>query len=72
MDMKGQALRRGSYQCEQCSAGLSWPGSYLDHIRPVGEFASFEQANTLDNVQMLCPTCHREKTRRERSKAVEK
>lgn len=72
MDMKGQALRRASYQCEQCRAGLSWIGSYLDHIRPVCEFASFEQANTLDNVQMLCLACHREKTRRERSKTVVK
>ena len=72
MDAKGQALRRAGYKCEQCSTALSWVDSCLDHIRPVNGFASFEQANTSDNVQMLCLDCHRKKTRRECSKAVEK
>jgi len=40
--------------------------SHADHIKPVHKFASFEQANTLDNIQTLCLYCHKQKTRLER------
>jgi len=70
--MQGQALRSTGYKCEQCESQFGWYASCLDHIRPVSEFSSFEQANTLDNVQMLCPTNHREKTRTKCAKVVER
>jgi len=62
-DMKFQALERDKYQCRRCGCLVLAETSDLDHIVEVQNFASFEQANTLDNVQTLCLYCHKEKHR---------
>jgi RNA-directed DNA polymerase len=68
-DMKWAALRRDHYHCCKCGSPVSAKTSQLDHIRPVNRFASFEQANSLDNVQTLCLYCHKLKTRSDRKRA---
>jgi len=62
MDLKIKALERDGHQCCECGSLVVMESSELDHIRPVHEFASYEQANTLDNVQTLCLYCHKQKT----------
>ena len=66
MDMKQEAIERDCYQCRGCGNLVVSETSQIDHIRPVHKFASYEQANTLDNVQTLCINCHKQKTRSER------
>ena len=66
MDLKLAALERDNYQCCKCGSSVVAESSQLDHIKPVHQFASFEQAHTLDNVQILCTHCHKQKTRSER------
>jgi group II intron reverse transcriptase/maturase len=62
-DMKLQALQRDGYQCRNCGSLVLAETSELDHIIAVQQFANFEQANTLENVQILCLYCHKEKHR---------
>jgi group II intron reverse transcriptase/maturase len=66
MDLKQMALERDGYQCRGCGCLVVSETSHIDHIEPVHKFASFKQANTLDNVQTLCLYCHKQKTRLER------
>jgi RNA-directed DNA polymerase len=62
MDLKVVALHRDGYRCRKCGTAVTWENSEADHIKPVRFFANVAQANTLDNVQILCLTCHKEKT----------
>ena len=66
MDLKQAALERDGHQCRECGCLVVSETSHVDHIKPVHKFASFKQANTLDNVQTLCLYCHKQKTRLER------
>ncbi len=63
MDLKQKALERDGYKCRECGCLVVSESSELDHITPVHKFASFEQANKLENVQTLCLYCHKNKTR---------
>jgi group II intron reverse transcriptase/maturase len=65
-DLKQAALERDGHQCRECGSLVVSETSHVDHIKPVHKFASYEQANTLDNVQTLCLYCHRQKSRSER------
>lgn len=51
---------RQGYQCAKCAILLP-PYSDLDHIIPW----SISHDNSEDNLQFLCPNCHREKTVKE-------
>jgi len=62
-DLKLQALERDGYQCCKCGCLVLAETSELDHITDVHHFASFEQANFLENVRTLCLYCHKEKHR---------
>jgi len=62
MDFKILALQRDGYRCRACGTSVTHENSEADHIQPVSRFASFAQAHTLANVQILCLTCHKEKT----------
>ena len=61
-DLKWQALQRDDYKCQSCDRTVTAKTSNADHIKPVRNFASFEQANYIDNVQTLCINCHKNKT----------
>ncbi|MEX0704343.1 MAG: group II intron reverse transcriptase/maturase [Planctomycetales bacterium] len=63
MDFKVLALHRDGFRCRKCGTTVTWETSQADHIQPVSSFANFAQAHTLQNVQTLCVTCHKEKTR---------
>jgi RNA-directed DNA polymerase len=66
MDSKVLALFRDGYRCRRCGTTVTYEDSEADHIEPVNRFASFEQANTPTNLQILCLDCHREKTAEDR------
>ncbi|WP_376695365.1 HNH endonuclease [Wenzhouxiangella sp. EGI_FJ10305] len=55
-----QALRRDGFQCVQCGIRV---GLEVDHIKPVRDAP--DRAFDLDNLQVLCGSCHSKKTRRE-------
>lgn len=55
---------RDNYRCRRCGThdeekGKSWP---VDHVWPFREFASREAANQLENLVLLCFSCHAWKT----------
>jgi RNA-directed DNA polymerase len=45
MDLKLATLERDGYQCRRCGSLVVSESSHVDHIKPVHQFASFEQAN---------------------------
>ena len=50
------ALARDGHRCRTCGAeGLL----HVHHIRPFREYTSYLEANQLDNLATLCPSCHR-------------
>jgi DEAD/DEAH box helicase domain-containing protein len=50
------ALARDGHRCRTCGAeGLL----HVHHIRPFREYSSTLEANQLDNLATLCPSCHR-------------
>jgi RNA-directed DNA polymerase len=61
MDSKVLALFRDGNRCRKCGASVTYEDSEVDHIRPVNRFASFQQANFVTNLQVLCLECHGEK-----------
>lgn len=66
-DARWEVLQRDDYMCRACGAAVTAATAQVDHAIPVHRFANFSQAHTLDNLQTLCPACHKEKNRRERT-----
>jgi 5-methylcytosine-specific restriction endonuclease McrA len=66
-DVCKQAFKNSGRKCEMCKIGLTTikvgrkrvKTYQFDHIEPV----ALGGTNTLDNIQVLCTGCHREKTR---------
>jgi len=62
-----QVLERDQYRCRTCGAeARSSQGLHVHHIRPFREYGyirgkneAYLQANVLDNLVTLCPSCHR-------------
>jgi 5-methylcytosine-specific restriction endonuclease McrA len=57
---------RDSLCCRKCGKVVDYSSARIDHIIPVKNFASFQQAHRMDNLQTLCVSCHQEKTNAER------
>lgn len=60
-----RALARDNHQCRMC--GASEGMLHVHHIRPFREFnyapgqnENYQEANQLDNLITLCPSCHRQ------------
>lgn len=55
-----EARERDSYQCRACDKSEGQLGKQLSvhHIKPFRFFASWEEANALDNLICLCQSCH--------------
>ena len=52
------ARKRDQFKCQVCGlveTGMAHP---VHHITPFRSFPSYEQANKLENLITLCPTCH--------------
>lgn len=55
--MKKEVGARAKWKCERCETTVS-ANFEIDHIIPLYHAGS----NNLDNLQILCPECHRTKT----------
>lgn len=65
-DLRPVVLARDGYICQMCGKGLT-PTTYeMDHIKPFRRFKIPVEANTLENLWVLCLDCHRAKSDAER------
>lgn len=63
-EQREKALKRDSYQCQDC--GLEdgqhqqtfGHGLHVHHLTPRSEFDDLEEANKIDNLVVLCNPCH--------------
>ncbi|MGD0004982.1 MAG: DEAD/DEAH box helicase [Anaerolineaceae bacterium] len=56
---KKMARMRDHFTCQMCGTVEQDQAHHVHHKVPFKEFISYEQANQLDNLITLCPTCHR-------------
>jgi DEAD/DEAH box helicase domain-containing protein len=56
---RSQALQRDRYKCQLCGVLEGTPGHHVHHIVPFRQFTSWIQANQLQNLVTLCPSCHK-------------
>ena len=57
--MRNQARARDGYICQVCGIKEKEKEHDVHHKTPFRIYKSFEQANVLENLITLCPTCHR-------------
>jgi len=65
---KDKIVKRQKYKCAKCKRDLTRTVVHYDHKKSLALGGS----NTLRNYQALCPTCHAEKTREDRSKIAKR
>ncbi|WP_338029133.1 HNH endonuclease signature motif containing protein [Fructobacillus americanaquae] len=59
--LRQQALERDHYVCQYCKlSGVVTPAKIVDHLVPVE--ADQRLAIKLDNLAVVCPSCHTKKT----------
>ncbi len=58
MVQRDRARARDSYQCQVCGVFESGKAHHVHHKTPFRMFSSFLEANQLENLITLCPTCH--------------
>jgi len=56
---KEQARQRDDYRCQVCGAPEEGHAHHVHHRIPFRNFRSPREANRLENLITLCPTCHR-------------
>jgi len=58
--IRREALKRDDYSCQNCGVKHSETENWLTvhHIKPFRLFEKEEEANRMDNLITLCPTCH--------------
>lgn len=61
-----KALSRDNHRCQLCGDTSKL---HVHHLTPFRQFASYQEANVLENLLTLCPVCHRraEESQRTRS-----
>ena len=56
--IRQQVLIRDHYQCQLCYTTESSSLMHVHHIVPFRNFSDAEEANQMDNLTTLCPSCH--------------
>jgi DEAD/DEAH box helicase domain-containing protein len=56
---KEAARARDNYTCQNCGAPENGRAHDVHHKTPFRSFPTYTEANQLDNLITLCPTCHR-------------
>ena len=61
--MKSRVRERDGLECQECGIHESECEWTLEvhHITPIRTFEVLEEANTMENLVLLCPSCHRQK-----------
>ena len=60
LEQRRKARERDNYTCQHCGMTEQELGKALDvhHIKPYRLFADYVEANELENLISLCPSCH--------------
>ncbi len=58
--IRARVITRDGDRCQVCGTSGSLRPLHVHHIQPFRSFTSLETANQLQNLIMLCPTCHRQ------------
>jgi DEAD/DEAH box helicase domain-containing protein len=58
-EQRDRARQRDRYRCQICGVAEKGRSHHVHHKIPFRTFGSYEQANQLDNLVTLCPSCHR-------------
>jgi len=62
--MRAKAVERDRYRCQSCGDSINelrseeMSGLHVHHIVPIRQFEEPEDANFLENLITLCPSCH--------------
>lgn len=62
-DIRELALEAYGLTCKICGIQLHEWEAQVDHIKPRSKFSRPKDADVLENLQILCTTCHRAKTK---------
>ena len=62
-DLREEVLFRDGPVCAQCKKGFNPWEVQVDHIKPRARFKRLEDADHMENMQVLCTECHRAKTK---------
>jgi RNA-directed DNA polymerase len=65
-DLREEVLLSKSTTCAICGTGLHPSEAEIDHILPRAQFKDPQEADRMDNLQILCTPCHRAKTKTDR------
>jgi len=57
-EVRRSARERDGYRCQVCRAPEEGVEHHVHHKAPFRQFPSYHQANRLENLITLCPTCH--------------
>ncbi|WP_290599279.1 HNH endonuclease signature motif containing protein [Lawsonella sp.] len=66
--LRATVLRRDHHRCQLALPGCTQIAEEVDHITPVFEHGT----DSPDNLQAVCPSCHRQKTQAEARRAAAK
>ncbi len=58
-DQRLAARQRDGFTCQHCGKRETYQEHHVHHKTPFRRFESFQQANRLENLITLCPSCHR-------------
>lgn len=59
LSIRSLVLKRDHFACQVCGMSEAGKPLHVHHKVPLRSFTSLEQANQLENLITLCPTCHR-------------
>src|SRR5262249_22828812 len=65
-ELREEVLIRDRPICARCKKKLNPWEVQVDHIKPYAQFKRPEDADRLENQQVLCTDCHRAKTKTDR------
>jgi len=63
MDLREEAIRLKGTTGHTCGNALHPSEVHVDHIKPYAMFKDPTEADSMDNLQILCTPCHRAKTK---------
>lgn len=58
--LRKRVIRRDGDRCQVCGVSRADRVLHVHHIQPFKSFANQEEANQLQNLITLCPTCHKQ------------
>lgn len=62
-----KALTRDNHRCQMCGDTSKL---HIHHIKPFRQYPSYLEANILENLLTLCPTCHRQAEESQRTRSA--